>query len=455
MGNFVTGGPNEAIVKSGFSGTKVAVGRTTFKLWVCQQVARLPLELMTIEIQSTQAETAKGVRVRVKAVAQVKVNAWHMSEEGTRGELDEASILLAAQHFLGDNEDTIRNALQRTLEGHQRQILGTLTVEELYKNRSAFSEKVKEHVLDDLRAMGYGLASYVVQEVDDANDYMVSLGVTQTAIVKREAAEGSAKNEAEARKRVAAYKADADMAEAMEFQRAHVAVNQQKEAEAESDRDLQLKRAAYDREVNQAQAEASSAGPIEEARQQQSIVREQTRQLQVEESIKLEIADQIVERTKKEREGESLARLLEQQNQAKSITVIANAEADKVRAMGEAQADVIRLKGEAEAKVLQTKAEAYKLYGEAAIVQMVVEQLPELAARIAEPLSKTEKMVFVSSDGNAASGFTGDVTRMIGQLPGAVHGLTGFDMVEAVKRLAGQPERPGENGRRGARAHDI
>ena len=65
-----------------------------------------------------------------------------------------------------------------------------------------------------------------------------------------------------------------------------------------------MKRAAFDREVNRAKAEASSAGPIEDARQKQAIVRERTKQQKVEEEIKLEIADQIVERTKKEKEGE-------------------------------------------------------------------------------------------------------------------------------------------------------
>jgi len=386
--------------------------------------------------------------VQVKSVAQVKVNAFKETADGSRGELDQASILLAAQHFLGDNEDQIRNALRRTLEGHQRQILGTLTVEELYKNRSAFSEKVKEHVLDDLRAMGYGLASYVVQEVDDSNEYMLSLGVTQTSIVKREAAEGEAKNSAEARKKVAQYKAEADTAEAFHFQEAHVKVNEQKETEAQSDRDLNIKRASYAREVNQAHAEAEAAGPIEEAKQKQHIVREKTKQLQVEESVRLEIADQIVERTKKEKEGESFARLLEESNNAKSITVIANAEADKVRALGQADSDVIRLKGEAEAKVLETKAEAYKQYGEAAVVQMIVDKLPDIAERLAAPLQKTEKMVFVSTDGNSASNFTNDMTRIVGSLPDAVHGMTGFDMRDAVKRLAGQEEAAKRRGSR-------
>uniref|UniRef100_A0A7S2S6C3 Band 7 domain-containing protein n=1 Tax=Mucochytrium quahogii TaxID=96639 RepID=A0A7S2S6C3_9STRA len=446
MGNFVTCAPNKAIIKSGYSGTTVAVGKTVFKFWICQQVELLSLELMTIEIESVQAETAKGVRVNVRAVAQVKVKAFHLDDNGKRSEnsgkaeCDTGSIILAAQHFLGDSEDAIRDSLRRTLEGHQRQILGTLTVEELYKNRSAFSTKVREHVLEDLSAMGYGLASYVVQKIDDDSEYMQSLGVTQTAIVKREAAEGEAKNTAEARKKVAVYKAEADTAEAIEFQRAHLAVNLQKEQEAASDRDLNLKKAMYDREVNQARAEATAAGPIEDARQQQHIVRERTKQEQVEQGIKLEIADQIVERTKKEMEGASMARLLQQQNEAKSITVIAAAEAEKIRAMGEADAEVIRMKGEAEAKVLQTKADAYKHYGQAAITQMVVEKLPEIAENISKPLSKTEKMVFISNDGNSASALTRDTVNILGQMPHMVKDLTGFDMTKMADNMSGNKE---------------
>ena len=106
--------------------------------------------------------------------------------------------------------------------------------------------------------------------------------------------------------------------------------------------------------------------------------------------------------------------------------------ADEKKLLGEAEAAIIREMGEAEARVLERKAEAYKQYGEAAVVQMIVEKLPEIAGKVADPLKATEKMVFVSSDGSAGSQLTGDITRILGQLPDVVEGLTGFDMRKAV-----------------------
>mmetsp|Transcript_261 Transcript_261/g.440 ORF Transcript_261/g.440 Transcript_261/m.440 type:complete len:444 (+) Transcript_261:216-1547(+) len=436
MGNFVTSSPNTAVIKSGLFGTRVKVGQTVFRLWVLEQVKLLNLDLLKIEVESTGAETLKGVRVRVKAVAQVKVKAWD-TIDGKR-KLDVAHITLAAQHFLDDKRDAIMNQLRSTLEGHQRQILGTLTVENLYKGREEFSDKVKSQVVDDLLNMGFEVASYVVQQVDDDNGYMLSLGVTRTAQVKREAAEGKSKNEAEARKEVARINAEADKLESEARMKAHIAVNEQLEAQAESDRDLKMKTAKFDAEVNRAQAEAMSAKPIEEARQTQSIVREEAKQTKVEEEVNLNITDKIVERTKKEMEGESLAELAETQNKAKSILIRAEAEASEALALGKARAEVERLKGEAEAEALQAKAEAYKEYGNAAVVQMVVDQLPNVAKVMAKPLEKTEKMVFVSGDGTGPSAYTEDVSKMVGHVPDIVRSLTGFNMRGAVNNLTVQ-----------------
>lgn len=227
---------------------------------------------MTMEIKSRSAETIKGVRVNCGSVAQVKVKAFQTVEQEHDSEKvphDFRSITVATTHFLGNNESDIRDSILRTMEGHQRQILGTLTVEEIYKDRAAFSEKVRDLVLADLTAMGFELVSYTVTDIDDENGYMQSLGATQTALVKREAAEGQSRNQAEAAKKVAQFEADAESVTAQAKREAHIAVNLQKQAQAESDRDLQMKQQAYNAEVNRAKAEADAAGKIEAERQQQ------------------------------------------------------------------------------------------------------------------------------------------------------------------------------------------
>ena len=442
----------------------MVIGRSGCQLWLCEQTQYLSLELMTMTITSQEAETIKGVRVDCTSVAQIKVKALqvpsrltgradggHKVEEGERDvtvgdgkeemAYDQAAIKVAATHFLGDSEDAIRNSLLATMEGHQRQILGTLTVEEIYKDRTAFAERVREHVQDDLAAMGFELVSYTVKKIDDVNGYMESLGVTQTALVKREAAEGRAKNEAEAQKKVAKFESEARIATAQFNRNAHVSVNEQLQEEAESDRDLSLKKAGFTAEINREEQVANAAGRIEEARQDQTVRREVTQQEVIEAQVRLQVAEQTVLKSQKEEEGESLAQLMAERNKAEAIRVLATAKAAEIKMLGEAEAAALEAKGAAEAAVLQKKADAWKHYGDAALVQMVVEKLPELAANMAAPLSNTKNMVFVSNEGNAGSNLTGDVSRMLSQLPATVEGLTGIDMKNLITKT-----RAGEGG---------
>ena len=451
MGNVVIASPNEAKIISGCRGTKVIVGACGCALWCCETSHTLSLEIMTLEVKSISAETAHGVPVSVTAVSQIKVMANRFrertaqdqgpgtmqilrekhgedeaktggNEDGEYGqveteEVDIGKIQIAAQHFLGNR--------------------GTLTVEELYKDRAAFSSRVRGHVYEDLQRMGFVLVSYVVQKIDDDMGYMAALGAKQTAKVKGDAAKGEAEHQSDARKRVAEFKAAADIASAEANRKAHVQVNMQSQAEAESDRDLNMKRNAYDREVNKTRAEADAATAIAEAQQQQMVTKETTQQKVEEAAILIEVTKREVERQKQELDGNSQAELLAQRNQAEGIKVLAQAEANRVEQMGSAEASATKAKGEAEADVLRQKAEAFKQYGEAAIVQSIVERMPEIAEAVAAPLAQTEKMVFISQDGSSASRLTNDVVSMVGSIPTAVEGLTGINLRKAVGTLAG------------------
>ena len=441
MGNIITTTPNEVAVISGYRGTRYLIGKCGFQIWCLETTERMSLELMTMEIKSKQAETIKGVRVNCGSVAQIKVKAFVEAEHGgghsENLDHDMRSITIAATHFLGHDDAHVRDALLRTMEGHQRQILGTLTVEEIYKDRAAFSEKVRDLVLTDLTAMGFELVSYTVTSIDDEDGYMQSLGATQTALVKREAAEGRSRNEAEARKKVAQFDADAETVTAQAQREAHVAVNQQKSIQAESDRDLQMKQSGYNAEVNQAKAQAAAAGEIEKEKQLQAVIKERTQQRVVESQIQLEIADREVKRQQTETEGASLAELLAQKHASDAIRVAAQAEADRIKMIGDAEAGAIAARGAADADVLEKKAQAWKEYGDAALVQMIVDKLPEVAEKMAKPLEKTKEMVFVSSDGSGPSQLTGDISKMMAQIPATVHGLTGVDIRDVIKRKAG------------------
>merc|ERR1712110_657111 len=430
MGNVITALPHEAYIISGMGGTKVVVGSCAFAPWIVTTSKKLELGMITLDVTSVEAETVRGVRLSVKGVCQVKV---HSGESVS--ELNRDLIKLAAQHFLSKRYEDIESTLHKTMEGHQRQILGTLTVEEIYKDRSASSARVKEHVEADLNNMGYKLVSYTVTSIDDSSGYMTALGQTQISQVKREAAEGKSRNEAEARKKTMEYTSSADISTASAAREAHVSVNAQKEAEAEADRNLNLKRATYAKEVN----EAKAAYVIEKAVQDQQVVKETTRQEVERAQVLVEVADREAMRVQKEKEGESKAVLIEETNRATAVRVTAEADASRISQLGSAEAGAIRAKGEAEAEVLQKKAEAYKEYGEAAIVQSIVDQLPSIADSISAPLSKTEKMVFISNDGQSGSRLTKDVVNIMSEVPEAVNALTGVDVKQVLARIAAQP----------------
>jgi len=434
MGNYIVAGPNEAKIISGPNGSRVVVGSCACQKWCCESSSTISLELMKLTISSTAAETTKGVRVDVNSIAQVKVKAIQSGKKAP--EWDEDNIMLAAQHFLGDGEKTIIESITRTLEGHQRQILGTLTVEEVFKDRTAFAELVKEHVEVDLEAMGFDLVSYTISSIDDQQGYMESLGRTQTALVKREAQEGEALNNAARIKKVAQLESESKKERTRFESEAHVVAMTHLAAQKEADRDLQIKTAEYEKEVRVAQEKTKAAGEIERATQSQMVAKATAMKEKIKMQVNVEIAEQEALVNQRNQEGVALAQLLNEKNVAEGVRVTAAAEAERIRLTGEAEAAAIRAKGEAEASVLQEKAEAYKQYGEAALVQMVVEQLPQLASSIAAPLGNTDKMVFVSQDAQAGSMLTGDINRIISQLPETVEGLTGIDLRKLISQKA-------------------
>ena len=375
--------------------------------------------------------------------------------EGGHLEPDHDNVRLAAQHFLGQPESEIAEALQLTMEGHQRQVLGTLTVEEIYKDREAFASKVMEGVMSDLHGMGYEIVSYTVIDVKDGNGYMEALGATQTALVKREAAEGVSRNESEQRKKVAEYKAHADIVESQQSSAAQIevnarkaeaaiAVNMQKQQQSDSEKLLELKKAQNAAEVNKEREAAVAAGLIEKAKQQQ-VRKEQTQQDVEEALVKVKVAEQVALQAQEEAKGISLAELVEKRNKAEAVKVeakaeaekisyFAQAEANKIESIGRSEAGAIEAKGMAEAKVLKEKNQTFQYMGEAGLASLIVERLPEIAENIAKPLAQTEKMVFISQDSATGSKITNDIIKTIATMPDAVESLTGIDLKEAISK---------------------
>ena len=452
-------GPNEVLVVSGrkhrladgsLVGFRIVKGGGTFVIPVAEKVDILSLELLTIDVQTPEVYTSKGVPVRVDGVAQIKVKG------------DDVSIRTAAEQFLSKSSDEIKNVATQTLEGHLRAILGTMTVEEIYQNRDAFASKVQEVAAGDMANMGLGIVSFTIRDIRDGQGYLEALGKPRIAQVKRDAVIAQAEADRDAQIRSAAA--------TQAGQEAKFAADSKI---AEAQRDYQSNVAQYQATVNQKKAEADLAYDLQKYKTGQLVKAEEVQVNIIEKQKQIELQEQEIKRKQRELEAnvqkpadaerykvETLANARKFQLEteaagaasASKATGFANAdvakatgiaEAEANKAKGLAQADIIAAQGKATAEATRLKAEAFQQYNEAAVIELLVKVLPEIAGRISEPLSKMEKMVIINSGsgpGGGASKLTGDVTQIIAQLPPVLESLTGvkfeklLEQVPALKR---------------------
>ncbi|MBI3878491.1 MAG: flotillin family protein [Verrucomicrobia bacterium] len=464
-------GPNEVLVVSGMKkkvtdpdgtvharGFRIVKGGGTFVIPVVEKVDILSLELLTIDVQTPEVYTSKGVPVKVDGVAQIKVKG------------DDISIATAAEQFLSKDTAAIMNIAMQTMEGHLRAILGTMTVEEIYQNRDAFAQKVQEVAAGDMANMGLGIVSFTIRDIRDAQGYLDALGKPRIAQVKRDAV---------------IAQAEADRDAMIKSSQATQAGQEAKFAAdtkiAEAQRDYQSNVAQYQAAVNQKKAEADLAYDLQKFKTGQLVKAEEVQVQIIEKQKQIELQQQEILRKQRELEAmvqkpadaeryrvETLANAKKFQLETEAAgaasatkatgfaqadvnkaTGIADAEANKAK--GLAQADIIMAQGKATAEATRLKAEAFQEYNQAAVIELLVKVLPEIAGRISEPLAKMEKMVIINSGngpGGGASKLTGDITQIIAQLPPVLESLTGvkfeklLEQVPALKKAMGKEDEP-------------
>lgn len=451
-------GPNEVLIVSGkqhritaadgrvaIRGFRVVKGGGTFIWPVVEKADILSLELLTIDVQTPEVYTSKGVPVKVDGVAQIKVKG------------DDVSIATAAEQFLSKGTDDIKNIAMQTLEGHLRAILGTMTVEEIYQNRDAFASKVQEVAAGDMANMGLTIVSFTIRDIRDTQGYLDALGKPRIAQVKRDA-------------QIAQAEADRDAA--IRTAQASQAGQEAKFAAdtkiAESKRDYEVKLADYNASVNQKKAESELAYDLQKFKTNQLVKAEEVQVSIIEKQKQIELQQQEILRKQRELEAtvqrpadaeryklETLATARKFQleteaagaaaatkatgfAQADVVKATGTAEADANKARGLAEASVIEAQGLATAEAMRKKAESFQEYNQAAIIQLIVEALPQIAGQISAPLAKTEKMVIInagSGPGGGASKLTGDVTTILSQLPPVLEALTGVKLEKLIEQV--------------------
>lgn len=429
---------DKALVVTGLK-KRVISGGGGIVIPLLERSDRISLENMKIDVTIEGARTEQGVDIRADGVAVIKVKS------------DRESILNAIEQFNTGREqmtiDIIKDTAKDVLEGKLREIISKMTVEEIYKDREIFASEVQEVAAVALASMGLELKAFTIRDISDKNGYLEAIGKPRIAEVKKNAAIAEADSERETRVRVS--EAERLGAEAKILAETYV---------AEANKEKELKIQAYREEQETIKARADSAYEIEKNKVAKQVTetamlveltkKEKEAEIQDKEAIRREKellatvnkqADADMYRLNKQADAKKYTELKEAEGFSMSIKVRAEAEADAIRMKGEAEAAAILAKGAAEAKTMEKKAEAYKLYNEAAITQMVIERLPQIAAAVAEPLSKTEKIIIIDNGGSGDGSSTGAVkvanyvTDIVSQLPETIEAMTGFNFMDAIK----------------------
>src|SRR6266567_3027677 len=405
-------GPNQALIVYGAvpGGTKVITGGSKFVVPLYQRAQEFSLELMSFDVAPAQ-----DVAVNVEAVTQIKVRS------------DEESVKTAAEQFLSKRQDERENLIRLVMEGHLRGIVGQLTVEELVKDPENVGAKMLKTVTPDMDKMGLEVISFTIKDVRDKNEYITNMGRPQIAQIKKQADIAAALAQRDTQIQQANASREAAVAKSAADQERVKAEAESLGLQAESQRNLSLKKAEFDAEVKKQQAFADKAYDIQANTTQQQVIAEAVKVTQIEKEAQVKVQDAEIRRREAElaatiqkaaeadrrrvetvAEAERQRLILEAQGQAdaakergfgdaEASKARGLAEADVIRARGLAEAEVIRAKGEAEADAMKVKAAAFHEYNQAAVLDKLLTGMPEIVRAIAEPLSKVDKVTIIST----------------------------------------------------------
>ncbi len=446
-------GPNEALIIYGL-GTgqqpRVIKGGGTVVLPLLQSAKQLSLELMSFDVAPTQdLYTRQGVAVTVEAVAQIKIKS------------DPESIRTAAEQLLTKNAAEREGLIRLVMEGHLRGIVGQLTVEEIVKQPEMVADRMRATSADDMDKMGLEIVSFTIKEVRDKNEYITNMGRPDIVRIKREADIAAAEADRDTAIKRAQAMRESAIAQAQADQERVIAETASAAKQAESQRDLELKRADYTASVRKQQATADKAYDIQANIMQQQVAAEQVGVERVQREEQIKVQDAEIQRREREliatvlkpaevekQRIETLAAasrqraVLEAQGAAEAQKEQGAGTADANRAIGLADAEVIRAKGQAEADAMHLRADAFREYNQAAILDKLLTGLPEVARAMAQPLNNVDKITIVSTGANdgrgaGASQITADIARMVAQVPELFETLTGVKVADLMTRIIG------------------
>ena len=408
---YVKAPPDMAFIISGIKKkSKIVIGKAAIRIPFFERLDKLNLRLIPIDVKTSNAvPTADYININVDATVNVKI-----SNESEK-------LRLAAENFLNKNTEYIAGVAREVLEGNVREIVGKMKLEEMVSDRQKFATLVKENAEPDLAAMGLDIISFNVQNFVDGNEVIENLGIDNIVKIKKAAAIARAESERDIK--VAQATADKESNDAAVAAQTEIAKKQNElaikrsELQQEADTKKAMADAAYEIqkeeqrktiEVTTANADIAKQEREIELKQKEVAVKEQALEAEVKKQAEADkyAAQQKADAALYQRQKEAEAKQFEAQRQAEARKAQAEAdrfakeqEAEGIRAVGEAEAAAIQAKGVAEAEAMEKKAEAYAKYNKAAVAEMMIKVLPDVAAKIAEPLGQIDKITIIGGDG--------------------------------------------------------
>lgn len=417
---------------------KYVIGRSSIRIPFLQRMDKLMLKMISVDVKTEESvPTNDYINVNIDSAVKVKVSS------------DPAKMKIAASNFLNKNEDYIRSSVVDVLQGNVREIIGQMKLEEIVQDRKKFADKVQENAAPDMAKMGLDIVSFNVQNVTDNGNVIENLGIDRVVSISKSAQISRAESERD----IAVAKAAAE-------KQANDARVEAETAIAEQNNALEIKKQELKKQSDIKKAEADAAYEIQEQEQRKTIeiatadanIAKQEKEAEIKEkeiAVKEKSLDAEV---KKQADAEKYARIqkadadkyeAEQKAEAEKITKLKEAEAIQARSIAEAEgtkakgiaeAEAIKAKGLAEAEAMEKKAEAMAKYGKAAMTDMIIKVLPQMAEAIAKPLESIDKVSIIGGAGDSGmSTISDNVPQVLAKTIESVKETTGFDLTEVMK----------------------
>ena len=440
LASYIKAPTDRALIVSGLrKNPKFVIGKSALRIPFLQRVDKLELKMISVDVKTKESvPTNEYINVNIDSAVKIKV--------GSSKEMLEK----AASNFLNKNEDYIRNSVGDVLEGNVREIIGQMRLEDIVQDRKMFAEKVQENAAPDMTRMGLEIVSFNVQNVTDEGNVIENLGIDRVVSISKSAQISRAESER-----------DIEVAKANATKQANDARIEAETAIAERNNELEIKKQELKRAADVKKAEADAAYEIQQQEQRKTIeittadanIAKQEKEIELREkeiAVKEKTLDADIRKQAEaekyatqqkadaqlyQRQKEAEAKQFEIQKQAEAVKAQGIAEAESIKAKGLADAESIKARGLAEAEAMEKKAEAMAKYGKAAMTEMIIKVLPQMAEAIAKPLESIDKVTIIDggSGENGVGTFSGNVPSVLAKTIESIKETTGFDLTEVMK----------------------